>query len=110
MDHRSPPNFPSFNGQGAPIIGKYQQERSVLYQALQRCAMKSLRYVASAMLAAGMMAGQPAAFATDSPPIQVAQPSNDLPAATLPTDSRLPDAISAIERAPDPSSATHAYV
>src|SRR5258706_501846 len=61
---------------------------SALIEALQRCAMKSLRYVASAMLAAGMMAGQPAAFATDSPPIQVAQPSNDLPAATLPTDGR----------------------
>ncbi len=71
--------------------------------------MKSLRYVASAILAAGMMAGQPAAFATDSPPIPVVQPSNDLPA-TLPADSRVRDAISAIERAPDPSSATDAYV
>ncbi|MDB5319328.1 MAG: hypothetical protein JWN40_959 [Phycisphaerales bacterium] len=70
--------------------------------------MKSLRYAASAMLAAGMMAGQPAAFATDSPPIPLVQPS-DTPPTTLPADNRLRDAISAIERAPDPSSAIGAY-
>src|SRR5260221_9689 len=81
---------------------------SALIEALRRCAMKSLRLIASAMLAAGMMAGQPAAFATDSPPVEAIQPSNSLPT-THSTGDPLKDAVAAIERAPDPSSAVAAY-
>jgi len=71
--------------------------------------MKSFGYIASAaIVAAGMLAGQPAAFATDSPPTDTtAQPLNPTEAPV--PDDRLKAAIAAIGNAPDPSSAVAAY-
>jgi hypothetical protein len=73
--------------------------------------MKPFRSLASAILVAGLMAGQPAAFATDSPATPA--PASDSNLATNPDSTAdnpaVRDAIRAIERAPDPSSAIAAY-
>ena len=71
--------------------------------------MKSLRkFATSAILAAGMMTGSPAAFAADLPP-SVTAPEPQIAVDNPAEDAHIRDAVSAIEKAPDPSAAVEAY-
>src|SRR5690349_19695797 len=75
--------------------------------------MRSPRFIAAAMLAAGMVAGPTSAFADDPPqPIPdapVVAPAAPIePAASRPADAAT-DPLSAIRKAPDPSAAVEAY-
>src|SRR5438067_4217306 len=71
--------------------------------------MKSLRkFATSAILAAGMMTGSSAAFAADPPPSQ-AVPESQIAVDDPAEDAHVRDAVSAIEKAPDPSAAVEAY-
>src|SRR4051794_19815665 len=75
--------------------------------------MRLPRFVASATLAVGMLAGPPAAFAADPPQpapgdVTVA-PVPPNPVANRPPIDPAIDPLSAIKRAPDPSAVVEAY-
>ncbi|HSZ58276.1 MAG TPA: hypothetical protein VK797_21605 [Tepidisphaeraceae bacterium] len=70
--------------------------------------MKSVSRFASSILAAGLLAGSPAVvFAADPPPTQPAPESKLV--TDIQADAKVREAISSIEKAPDPSSAVEAY-
>jgi hypothetical protein len=71
--------------------------------------MKFPRYIAVAMLAAGMVAGSPAAFAADPAQPSPGAPSSPSVPPSQPASGPLADAISAVHNAPDPSAAVEAY-
>ncbi|HTL31392.1 MAG TPA: hypothetical protein VL282_19315, partial [Tepidisphaeraceae bacterium] len=77
--------------------------------------MKSIRFIASMMLAAGMVAGSTAAFADDanpsSPASQATAVSTTTPAVatTQQSDPRVTEQITAIQNAADPSAVVEAY-
>lgn len=70
--------------------------------------MKTVSRFAPSILAAGILAGSPAAlFAADPPSTQPPLESNIVTDAQA--DARVPEAISSIEKAPDPSAVVEAY-
>lgn len=70
--------------------------------------MKTVSRFALSILAAGILAGSPAAlFAADPPPTQPAPESKVV--MDTQADARVHEAISAIEKAPDPSAVVEAY-
>ena len=69
--------------------------------------MKSVSRFASSILVAGIVAGLPAAlFAADPPSTQ---PLESKVVINTQADARVPEAISSIEKAPDPSAVVEAY-
>lgn len=71
--------------------------------------MKFPRLLASTMLAAGMLAGPPAAFAVDPPQPAPIDPAVPAVAPENPPAANPADPLSAIRNAPDPSAAVEAY-